>query len=138
MNNLSVIDQVKVLVRYNGKYLLLKKVKDIHPDHIGCFEVPGGKVKPKEDSIFAALREVKEETGLNCKIITELKPLNLDKEGIHTLTRIFLAESFTAHVNLSKEHSDYIWVVLNEINYLDKVIYKELLLQYVGWAEKVV
>ena len=75
MNNLSVIDQVKVLVRYNGKYLLLKKVKDIHPDHIGCFEVPGGKVKPKEDSIFAALREVKEETGLNCKI----KPIRTEE-----------------------------------------------------------
>ena len=67
------IYQTKVLVRNKGKYLLLKKLRDIHPEHIGGFEVPGGKINTNEDSKKASLREVKEETGLNCEIITELR-----------------------------------------------------------------
>ncbi|MBI2151633.1 NUDIX hydrolase [Candidatus Woesearchaeota archaeon] len=133
-----IINQVKVLVRYHGKYLLLKKIKDIHLDHIGAWEVPGGKVQLNENFISASLREIKEETGLDCKIITELKSLKLEKDGIQTLTKIYLAKSSTDKVKLSKEHSDYIWVTLKEIHSLDKVIYKDLLLRYVEEAERVV
>ena len=120
------IYQAKVLVRYHGKYLLLKKVRDIHPEHIGGWEVPGGKIKPKEDPITAILREIKEETGLKCKIITELKFLKLEKNEIRTLTHVYLAEASAHDVKLSDEHSEYVWISYSKINSLDNVIYRDL------------
>ncbi|MBI5064893.1 NUDIX hydrolase [Candidatus Woesearchaeota archaeon] len=131
------IDQTKVLLKFKGKYLLLKKVKDVHPEHIGGWEVPGGKIKKKEDKINAALREVKEETKLNCKIITELKTLELEKDNIKTKTHVYLAEAETDKVILSKEHSDYIWIFYKQIDELENVIYKDLLKNYLKEAEKI-
>ena len=90
---MPVINQVKILLRHNHKYLLLQKRKDVHADHVGGYEVPGGKVKPQEDPISAVHRELQEETGLLCTILAELIPLTLEKEGIKTATRVFLGNS---------------------------------------------
>ena len=133
---MKTIYQVKILVRFKRKYLLLKKVKDIHPDHVGGWEVPGGKIKENEEPIKASLREIREETGLKCTIIAELKFLELEKDKISTKTHVYLAESDTDKVVLSEEHSDYTWVNCEEIGKIENVIYKDLLMQYVRDAEK--
>lgn len=131
------IYQAKILVRYEGKYLLLKKVRDIHSDYVGGWEVPGGKIKPNEDPTKASLREIQEETGLDCRIITELKFLELEKDGIRTHTHVYLAEAPNDKVKLSDEHSDYMWVTYGEIDNLENVIYRDLFKQYVKEADKV-
>ena len=131
------INQTKILVRYNGKYLLLKKVKDIHPEHVGCWEVPGGKIKDNEDPIKASLREIKEETGLSCKIIAELKFLKLEKNGIRTNTHVYLAEPNSNRVIISNEHSDYRWISYNQIDNIGEVIYRDILKQYILDANKI-
>ncbi len=131
------IYQTKILVRYRGKYLLLKKVKDIHPDHIGGWEVPGGKIKPNEDPVTASLREIREETGLECKIIKELKFLELEKNEIRTFTHVYLAEALTSDVKLSDEHSEYVWISSSKIDSLNNVIYKDLFKQYLREAENI-
>ncbi|MEK6937789.1 MAG: NUDIX hydrolase [Nanoarchaeota archaeon] len=131
------IYQAKILIRYRGKYLLLKKVRDIHPEHIGGWEVPGGKIKPNEDPVTTSLREIKEETDLVCKIITELKSLKLEKNGIKTLTHVYLAEASTDDVKLSDEHSEHVWISYSKIDTLDNVIYRDLFKQYVQEAEKI-
>jgi 8-oxo-dGTP diphosphatase len=131
------IYQTKIMLRYEGKYLLLKKVRDIHPDHIGGWEVPGGKIKPHEDPVEASLREIQEETGLDCRIVTELKFLELEKVGIKTYTHVYLAEASNNKVKLSDEHSDYKWISYEKIDTLKNVIYRDLFKQYVIDAEKV-
>lgn len=131
------IYQAKILVRYGGKYLLLKKARDVHPEHIGGWEVPGGKIKPDEDPIEASLREIEEETSLDCKILTELKFLELEKDGIRTHTHVYLAEAPHDKIKLSNEHSDYRWVTYGEIDNLKKVIYVDLFKQYVREADKI-
>lgn len=131
------IYQVKILLRYKKKYLLLKKARDIHPDHVGSWEVPGGKIKPGEDSLVASLREIKEETGLDCEIVQELKFLELEKNNIKTKTHVYLAESPSDKVVLSDEHSDYIWVSTNKIAGIKNIIYKELFKEYVAEADKI-
>ena len=62
------IYQVKILIRYRGKYLLLKKVRDTSRAY-WWLEVLGGKINPRRPSNYS-LREL-EETDLVCKIITE-------------------------------------------------------------------
>jgi len=130
-----VIYQTKILIRNNGKYLLLKKARDIHKDHINCWEVPGGKIKFGENPIEASLREIKEETGIDCKIVKELKFLNIEKDNIKTNTHVFLAETNKEDVKISDEHSDFIWVSYDEIDNLDNVIFKQLLKEYILEAD---
>ncbi len=50
----------------NNQILLLKRTKT------GWFELPGGKIEPSESAKEAALREVKEELGVNAQIIQKL------------------------------------------------------------------
>ncbi len=131
------IVQAKVLVRHKGKYLLLKKARDAISEHIGGWEVPGGKVKQGETPRKAAEREVFEETGLKCTIIAELKLLKMEKENLKITTHVYLAETENKNVALSSEHFAYRWVSYGEIDSLKKVIYKELLKRYVREADKV-
>ena len=131
------IKQVKSLVRCRGKYLLLKKKKDIHPEHIDGWEVPGGKVKSGETLSQASQREIQEETGLSVKIVSELKPLRLETAGIKTYTHVYLAEAEEEKISLSSEHSAYIWIFPQEVDSLKKVIYKDLLKKYLNEAENI-
>lgn len=46
----------------DGKYLLLRRRK---PPYAGCWNLPGGKVEPEDETLEgAARRELREETGL--------------------------------------------------------------------------
>ncbi len=131
------ISQTKILIRFLGKYLLLKKVRDIHQDHIGGWEVPGGKINSEETPLKAGLREIKEETKLDCQIIKELKSLVLEKDNIKTKTYVYLAEAKKEKVSLSDEHSDYCWVSFEEIDLLENVIYRDLLKKYIKEANAI-
>ena len=56
---------VKALTQYKNRFLLLKK-----EDFIGGeYDLPGGRKNPQENDESALKREVKEETGLDIKII---------------------------------------------------------------------
>ncbi|MBS3118833.1 NUDIX domain-containing protein [Candidatus Woesearchaeota archaeon] len=134
---MNTIIQTKVLVRYNGKYLLLKKKKDIHREHIGGWEVPGGKVELGETPSQAGQREIEEETGLSVQIVSELKPLKLEKDSVKTYTHVYLAEAEGEKISLSSEHSKYIWIFPQKVDSLKDVIYKDLLKQYLEEAEKI-
>ena len=129
------INQVKILLRHNKKYLLLQKRKDVHADHVGGYEVPGGKVKPLEDHIQAVHRELKEETGLSCTILAELTPLVLEKDSIKTITKVFLGNSNSTKIILSSEHIAFKWVLPEEVDRMENVIYKDLLKKYLVEAE---
>lgn len=93
-------------------------------------------MNPKETPLQASFREIKEETGLFCKMVRELSPLKLEKDGVNTYTHVFLAVTSAKKINLSDEHSAYLWMSTGEIDSLDKVIYKELLKQYLKEAEE--
>jgi len=65
------------VLRHNRHFLLLKRAK---PPHVGKYLPVGGKLDPFEDPYSAALRETKEETGLElehlkfCGILIETSP----------------------------------------------------------------
>ena len=99
---------VKALIRYKDKFLLLKK-----EDFIGGeYDLPGGRKNPQEDDESALKREVKEEIGLEIKIIKLLNSWSLDlpEKGIHLDGKTYLCESYSDKVKIGEEHSDYVWV----------------------------
>ena len=60
-----------------------------------------------------------------------------EKNGIKTLTHVYLAEASTDDVKLSDEHSEHVWISYSKIDTLDNVIYRDLFKQYVQEAEKI-
>lgn len=131
------IHQVKVFLRHGKKYLLLQKAKDLHREHIGLWEVPGGKIQYNETAEQAVVREVKEETGLNGLILKELSPLVLEKEGIRTYTRVYVVTTSSLKITMSNEHSAYQWVTVKQAEARDNVLYRELFLKYLSEAEQI-
>jgi len=99
---------VKALTQYENRFLLLKK-----EDFIGGeYDLPGGRKNPQENDESALKREVKEETGLDIKIIKLLNSWSLDlpEKGIHLDGKTYLCESYSDKVKISEEHGGYVWV----------------------------
>lgn len=102
---------VKGMVEHEGKFLFLKKVNDLlTPDNIGKWECPGGRLEKAEDAEQALLREIKEETDLDCKIDKEMPPVYSNADYGKNHCYVFLVKAPTKDVHLSNEHSDFVWV----------------------------
>jgi 8-oxo-dGTP diphosphatase len=54
-----------IVLSHDGQVLLIRHRK------LGMWLYPGGHLEPDEDPVQAVLREVAEETGLACRIVTE-------------------------------------------------------------------
>lgn len=127
-------EQVRVLVVREGTLLLLRSARSPNPSHVGKWEVPGGFVLYEESPRHAALREVKEETGLACKILFELHPFFLEDARQRVI--VFCAIVAGGRMRISAEHSDYQWVPMDRIAYLTDIIYHEKLIEYVREAKE--
>ena len=128
---------VKALVRFKNKYLLLKKFKDaFFQENIGKWECPGGQITKDEDPKKTILREVKEETGLDCRIIKELPSLRMTDKNYDSHCKIYLLEAPSSKVMLSPEHSKYKWLYSQKIKNTSLVLYASLLLEYFNNPEK--
>jgi len=140
------IDLVRAIIRYNpinfsrnfvqgapsknqsARYLLLQKAKDANPENNGKWECAGGAVERGETSEQAITREVKEETGLEFRLVKKLPTIrNCD---------IYLIDAASMNINLSPEHSDYRWMKAGDIQKQDLVAYADLLLEFFNNPEK--
>ena len=93
------------LVEKNGKILLVKRRFQPHP---GWWALPGGIVEYGETVEEAVKREVKEETGLDIKIVKLLgvysKP-DRDPRG-HYVSVVYLAEAVSNKLKASSDAED--------------------------------
>lgn len=94
-NNVS-----KVMVMWKDKCLFLRK-------NDNTWELPGGHLNVGEKFKVAAIREVKEETGLK---LSKLKLVIKQKDF-----RLYITRAKVIKVNLSDEHNDYIWINSKDI-----------------------
>ena len=106
----------KALVVDEGKVLILrgKQSPDIGS---GEFDLPGGRLKPCEDFVQALKREVKEECGLNVKVIAPLKVFffKAKDKSIRAGVNFLCEVEEKGEVKLSGEHASYEWANVNEI-----------------------
>ncbi|MAF80034.1 diadenosine tetraphosphate hydrolase [bacterium] len=80
---------------------------------------PKGKLEEKERSFRAAIREVKEETGINYKDLRfrdyfkAYDRFVFMREGkkVSKLVMFYLAESNTSRVRIEDEHDGYVWLL---------------------------
>lgn len=97
----------------NEKFLLLKRSEENSSS--GEWVFPGGKIEQDESPKEAAIRELKEETGLRSEIVRSGK--TYIGEGELGLWKIypFYVRAQSLEVELDQEHSDYKWLELEEL-----------------------
>jgi ADP-ribose pyrophosphatase YjhB (NUDIX family) len=101
------IPAVHAVITHARKHLLLKR--KIAP-LLGGWWIPGGRVNKYESLMDAIKREVREETGLECKTIRQVGTVTFLIDDIHTISTIFWITPIGTKVQLNYEHSTYQWV----------------------------
>jgi ADP-ribose pyrophosphatase YjhB (NUDIX family) len=104
---LMPIPAVHAVITHARKHLLLKR--KIAP-LLGGWWIPGGRVNKYESLMDAIKREVREETGLECKTIRQVGTVTFLIDDIHTISTIFWITPIGTKVQLNYEHSTYQWV----------------------------
>lgn len=97
------------------EYLLLKR--NHTEKYPGIWSVAGGKVNENEKAFEAAIREMKEETGLVPLKLFVTECVNTFYEHQTDMVQIvpvFLAEAGSGEVVLSEEHSGYEWMTFGK------------------------
>ncbi len=101
------------------KYLIVRSARDTS-DRPEFWDIPKGELTKGEKGIDAALREAREETGIeNFSVIPDFKytaSYFTRREGkpVPKFVAVFLAEASDDKVKLSWEHDQYEWVTFKE------------------------
>jgi mutator protein MutT len=113
-----------------GKFLLMKRSedKDYHP---GVWEFPGGEIED-ETPEEAARRELKEETGLEPDLFKKVEPYTWKSDHSKMKTHAFLFKTESEEVDLSREHVEYRWVELGELEELESFKVNKLDIEALG------
>lgn len=127
INNYATAESVaKVLVINNRREALIiilgKHLK--YPEKSYLPDLPGGIVEPGESEQLAAIREAKEEAGIdldekNVRLVyAETRYYEKENKSISKLLYIAHIDS-APEITLSWEHSDYKWVPVDELHTIE-------------------
>ena len=115
-NNKNIKVSVSALIHKDNKILLGLRCGKSYP---GNFALPGGKLEHHEDPRDAVIRETKEETNLDIKVIGDLGYLNLVRESKHYLILLFdaviLDDSAEYNNNEPTKHEYFKWYELDKL-----------------------
>jgi 8-oxo-dGTP diphosphatase len=119
---------VCAIIEHGGKFLAAKRSHA--QSHGGFWEFPGGKIGPDEDPDTAIAREIKEETGGEIIVVSELDPVTFDYPDKTVLLIPLVCKTESATFS-ALEHEELRWVDLQEAETLDWLPPdKELLQKY--------
>ena len=91
------------------------EVAVVHRPRYDDWSLPKGKLNPDEDWQDAALREVREETGLECELGEELESTTyLDRKGRRKLVRFWRMRATGGEFEPSDEVDELRWAALDE------------------------
>ena len=117
-----VIGAVSVFI-FRGDRLLALKRSARADAAAGAWDAVSGRLKPGEHPRDAALREAREETGLEVEVLGELgaHPFLRGRERVETLSVVLHCRARTDAVVLSTEHDEARWVPIAEAADLPEV-----------------
>ena len=100
-----------------GEILIVKRHHKSRTDS-GMWELPGGKVEKGEFFTDALIREIKEETNLNCDVGDFGEAIQNDYPHKRTVQMIMYLDKVEGSVEISEEHADFLWASLDTIKSL--------------------
>lgn len=122
MNNLKQIEVVAAVIVKDGSILATQRG---YGDFKGKWEFPGGKVENGENLEQAIIREIKEETNADIKVIEYINTVDYDYEKFHLIMHSYLCElidknpEFVYRDGTTLEHENMVWLDLNDLDHLD-------------------
>lgn len=109
-----------VIVDEQGQTLLIRRSK-ANKNFTGKWEWPGGKVDPGEDFAMAAIREAKEETGLDVELTAVAGVAQFEMPKALVAMLCMEARITGGELTLSDEHDAFQWVALSKLHEIDLI-----------------
>lgn len=101
-----------------GEILIVKRHPKSRTDP-EMWELPGGKVEKGEHFADALIREIKEETNLDVSVGDFAEAIQNDYMHKRTVQLMMYLENVEGEVKISEEHTDWMWIDLDEIRRLE-------------------
>lgn len=117
---------IHTLIFNDKKQVLITKrsqTNDVLPEY---WDIPGGSLEDGEDPTTGAIRETKEETGIDVNNLSLFfYHANVDPvKNKQFITLVFLAEYSGGEIKLNpEEHDDFAWINISDANEYKKVNY---------------
>ena len=109
-----------VIVDEQGRALLIRR-SEANKNFIGKWEWPRGKVDPGEDFATAAIRETKEETGLDVELTGVAGVAQFEMPKAFVAMLCMEARIVGGEMQLSREHNAFQWVPLARLAEMDLI-----------------
>ncbi|WP_416728681.1 NUDIX hydrolase [Fictibacillus sp. JL2B1089] len=114
MSQDGIVLVVTASIINDDKFLIIKENK---PNALNKWTFPGGHIEYGEDILFAAKREVKEETGLDIELVGTTGVYNfISSTNNQVILFHFIGEVIDGHINLEEEGiTESKWIKVNEL-----------------------
>lgn len=124
---------VRGIIKNDKNEILLVKRHPKSRTDPEMWELPGGKVDPGEDFDKALIREIKEETSLDCDIGDFCDAVQNDYMHKRTVQIMMYLENIDGTVKISAEHVDYMWTCLENLKTMELSTSLKKLLEKKNW-----
>lgn len=119
MNKRPLIGVGAVVFSAGNEILLIKRGK---PPHYGRWMVPGGTLEWGESLEDAAIREVREETGIDIEIETFveiIEAITPGQDGFHFVIMDYAAHAISGTLAANSDALDAVWATLDSLGDYD-------------------
>ena len=124
---------VRGIIRNDTDEILIMKRHPKSRTDPKMWELPGGKVENGEHFADALVREIKEETNLDCEVGDFCEAVQNDYMHKRTVQLMMYLENAEGEVEISEEHTDWMWASLEKIKELEISTSLEKLLKKRNW-----
>jgi 8-oxo-dGTP diphosphatase len=124
------VDVALAIAHRSGKLLVARRAADVHLS--GYWEFPGGKIEEREDPSAAAVRELREETGLAAGRVEPLAVLVHDYAELPLRFHVFLVHEPQGEIAIDGDR-EWAWKTLPEVEALEMPDANRQMLRALRW-----